>query len=289
MGLAELTKSKKWKNFMAKLYGLGATVVILGAMFKIQHWPGAGPMLVTGLTVEALIFFFSAFEPIHEEVDWSLVYPELAGMHGDEEGEEGGHEALAHGNSRDKGRNLGGGYGGGDSVSQELDRMLEEAKIGPELIESLGNGMRSLGENAAKLVNISDASVATNSYTETLNFAATSVNQFASSSARAADAMGTFATSTEDVQEYNSQIQSASKKLSELNALYDLQLRDTNVQLKVATKFHEGINEMVSNLNASVEQTAKYRDEITMLSRNLAALNTVYGNMLSAMTITKGA
>jgi len=289
MGLAELTKSKKWKNFMAKLYGLGATVVILGAMFKIQHWPGAGPMLVTGLTVEALIFFFSAFEPIHEEVDWSLVYPELAGMHGDEEGEEGGHEALAHGNSRDKGRNLGGGYGGGDSVSQELDRMLEEAKIGPELIESLGNGMRSLGENAAKLVNISDASVATNSYTETLNSAATSVNQFASSSARAADAMGTFATSTEDVQEYNSQIQSASKKLSELNALYDLQLRDTNVQLKVATKFHEGINEMVSNLNASVEQTAKYRDEITMLSRNLAALNTVYGNMLSAMTITKGA
>ena len=75
---------KKWKNFMAKLYGFGASIVIIGAMFKIMHWPGAGPMLVIGLSTEAVIFFFSAFEPPHEEVDWSLVYPELAGMHGEE-------------------------------------------------------------------------------------------------------------------------------------------------------------------------------------------------------------
>ena len=75
---------KKWKSFMAKLYGFGAAIVIIGAMFKIMHWPGAGPMLVVGLSTEAVIFFFSAFEPPHEEVDWSLVYPELAGMHGEE-------------------------------------------------------------------------------------------------------------------------------------------------------------------------------------------------------------
>ena len=83
---------KKWKSFMAKLYGFGAAIVIVGAMFKIMHWPGAGPMLVVGLSTEAVIFFFSAFEPPHEEVDWSLVYPELAGMHG-EEGEKE-HEKL---------------------------------------------------------------------------------------------------------------------------------------------------------------------------------------------------
>ena len=74
---------KKWKNFMAKLYGFGASIVIIGAMFKINHWPGATAMLVVGLSTEAVIFFFSAFEPVHEEVDWSLVYPELAGMHGE--------------------------------------------------------------------------------------------------------------------------------------------------------------------------------------------------------------
>lgn len=72
--------SKKFKNGMAKLYGWGASVVILGAMFKLMHWPGAGGMLVVGLSIEAVIFFFSAFEKPHEEPDWSLVYPELGFM-----------------------------------------------------------------------------------------------------------------------------------------------------------------------------------------------------------------
>ena len=70
--------SKKWKNFMAKLYGIGAAVVIVGALFKIQHWPMASFFLILGLSTEAIIFFFSAFEPPHEDPDWSLVYPELA-------------------------------------------------------------------------------------------------------------------------------------------------------------------------------------------------------------------
>src|SRR3954464_3562831 len=98
---------KKWKSFMAKLYGFGAAIVIVGAMFKIMHWPGAGPMLVVGLSTEAVIFFFSAFEPPHEEVDWSLVYPELAGMHGEEPAKEIEEE---------KG-----------TITEQLDTMLEDA------------------------------------------------------------------------------------------------------------------------------------------------------------------
>ena len=86
MGLAEFTSGKKYKNFMAKLYGIGAAIVIAGALFKIQHWEGAGIMLTVGLLTEAIIFFFSAFEPLHEETDWSLVYPELAGMHDPSQG-----------------------------------------------------------------------------------------------------------------------------------------------------------------------------------------------------------
>ena len=70
--------SKGWKNLMAKMYGIGAAIVIIGAMFKINHYPGASEMLVVGLSTEAIIFFFSAFEPPHEDPDWSLVYPELA-------------------------------------------------------------------------------------------------------------------------------------------------------------------------------------------------------------------
>lgn len=85
INISELVQGAGWKNFMKYLYGWGATLVIVGALFKLQHWKGAGTMLTIGMTVEAFIFFFSAFEPIHEEVDWTLVYPELAGMHDDEE------------------------------------------------------------------------------------------------------------------------------------------------------------------------------------------------------------
>jgi len=93
MGFIDSLQSKKGKKFMGYLYGWGAAIVIIGAMFKIQHWPGASAMLVAGLSIEAVIFFFSAFEPIHEEIDWSLVYPELAGMHDDDHGH--GHEKKA--------------------------------------------------------------------------------------------------------------------------------------------------------------------------------------------------
>ena len=160
---------KKWKSFMAKLYGFGAAIVIVGAMFKIMHWPGAGPMLVIGLSTEAVIFFFSAFEPPHEEVDWSLVYPELAGMHG-EEGDN------AHAKIEDKG-----------SVTEQLDNMLEDAKIGPELIASLGEGMRHLGDQANKMSNIADASVATNEYVSSVQSAAKNVASFSSSYSKAAE------------------------------------------------------------------------------------------------------
>jgi gliding motility-associated protein GldL len=106
MSLAELVQSSGWKNFISKLYGLGASVVIIGALFKIQHWPLAGTMLTIGLITEAVIFFFSAFEPLHEEIDWSLVYPELAGIP-----EEDSQELVSHG-----GKYQGAVSGGGGGV-----------------------------------------------------------------------------------------------------------------------------------------------------------------------------
>lgn len=136
---------------MAKLYGWGAAVVILGAMFKILHLPGADLMLVVGLTTEAVIFFFSAFEKPHEEYDWTLVYPELAGMEDDESYEEGSSRSL--------------------SASQELDKMLEDAKIDGELIESLGNGLRKFGDAANRLNDTSEAAAATKEYEEQLTLA----------------------------------------------------------------------------------------------------------------------
>ncbi len=162
--------SKAWKNFMAKLYGIGAAVVIIGALFKIQHWPFSGPMLIAGLGTEAIIFFISAFEKPHEEPDWSLVYPELNASHDDsDELEEAIHPQVGRHGSNNR----------GGSMTEILDKMLDDAKIEPQLIENLGNGLRSLGDQAAKLNTLVDASVATNEYTTSLKGAATTVSELA--------------------------------------------------------------------------------------------------------------
>src|ERR1044072_4660190 len=108
-----------YKTIMPKVYGIGAAVVIIGALFKILHLTGADEMLMIGLSVEAGIFFLSAFEPPHQEPDWSKVYPELA-----EDYEAPASQARV-------------GKPGG-SITQQLDVSLEKAKIGPELLDSLG-------------------------------------------------------------------------------------------------------------------------------------------------------
>ena len=264
MGISEITQGKKFKTFMARLYGWGASIVIVGALFKIQHWPFSGFFLVLGLGTEAIIFFFSAFEPPHEEVDWSLVYPELSGMH-DEDSSEKRRKKI-------------------DPVSQRLDKLMSDANIGPELIDSLGSGLRTLGDNVSKMADVSNASMATDQYAKSMNAASDSVGNLARSFESAAAATTGFSAGADNVKVYNDQVVSAGKNLAALNAVYELQLQDSNDHLKQTNKYYEGIAELLNNLNASLDDTRKYRDEVSQLAKNLSQLNTIYGNMLSAMT-----
>jgi gliding motility-associated protein GldL len=262
--MANFTHGKKWKKFMAKLYGWGASLVIVGALFKIQHYEGAGLMLVIGLSTEAIIFFFSAFEPLPHEYDWSLVYPEFAGMF-DEDKKDKKTKKI-------------------DPVTAELDRMMSEAKIGPELIRSLGDGLKNLGDNTAKLADLSDASVATNDYVKNVKNASKSVGDLNESYVKAANVMGELSAAGADVKIYNSQMANAAKNLGALNANYEMQLQGSNEHLKASAKMYEGMNTLMGNLNDSIADTKKYKDEISVLAKNLSALNNVYGNMLSAMS-----
>ncbi len=185
MNLTEIVQSAGWKNFMAKLYGIGASVVIVGAMFKIQHWPGGGTMITAGLTVEAVIFFFSAFEPLHEELDWTLVYPELAGMTDPDELDDYKDEALA-------GRGV---------TLEKFDDLFNQGDIKPETIKKLGDGLNSLANTAANLSDISSASMATKQYAENVQNAAESVgglvSNYGESTSKLASAAGTLSDSYE--------------------------------------------------------------------------------------------
>jgi gliding motility-associated protein GldL len=390
MGLLALVRTKQYRNFMAKLYGWGASVVIIGALFKINHYTGADTMLIIGLGTESLIFFFSAFEPPHVEPDWSLVYPQLAGIY--HEGDVGSKELAK-----------------GASVTEELDKMLEKAKIGPELIESLGSGLRSLNTTTAKLSDVSNASLANDQYvtnmktasesasilsdsyrktaktldqnlsvseeqlaniqsvsknaaslssvyaqasesmkeeislnkeiTSSMMNAAQSANKFVEKYNESAELLSktteTLNTSTIEGNNYNKQLQKISNNLSALNALYELHLQGSTQQMEVTNKASESLGKLVenlnesvsntgkykdtlaslnkvfdqqlqgtvkqvegmsamqdtvkeflSNLNQSVEQTVKFKDEVDILAKNIAALNKVYGGMLSAMNVS---
>lgn len=257
--------SKKWKNFMAKLYGIGAAVVIIGALFKIQHWPFASFFLIIGLSTEAVIFFFSAFEPPHEDPDWSLVYPELA------TGE------RAEGDDFKKEDNR--------SITEQLDDMLESAKIEPELIASLGDGMRSLSDQAKQMGQITGAASATNEYATSLKDASQKVSSLSDSYAKASESLVGLTNNVDAGRNAGESLQKMSANLTALNEMYEMQLRGSREKLEAANQMFEGMGEMLTNLKNSVDDTKRYKENISELSDNLAKLNTVYGNMLAAMTV----
>jgi gliding motility-associated protein GldL len=266
MGVVEfLFETKKGKKIMGLLYGLGAAVVIVGALFKIEHWPGASAMLITGLSVEALIFAVSAFEPPHSEVDWTLAYPELAGIEDD---------ALTAASSR---RNV------GSSSSQELDQMLEDAKIGPELIESLGTGFRNLAEHTSKLNDITDVGVASNEFVGNIKDASSKMVNLSASYEAASETLTGLTVSSEDSNAYSDSLRNISSKLSELNNVYELQLKSASDHMQASNSAFEGMDNLMNNLQSSIEGTEKYKTNISELANNLSSLNKIYGNMLTAM------
>ena len=261
--------SKSWKNFMKYVYGWGASVVIIGALFKLEHYPGASAMLIIGLGTEALIFFFSAFDPLHEEHDWSLVYPELAED----------YDGSPRGVTSDSGSGL--------TPTQELDHLLEDAKIGSDLIESLGDGMRNLADTASNMNNLGNTAGATNELVSSLEDASKSVSELSGSYHHAAEALTGLSMSNEDGASYAENLKKVSSNLASLNSVYEMQLEHSTSQAKISGEMFDNMQTLVSNLNESVDDTKRYKESIAELSNNLESLNTVYGNMLSAMNVSK--
>lgn len=269
--------SKKWKGTMAFVYGWGGALVIIGAMFKIQHWPGASVVLIGGLGVEAVIFILSAFEPLHEEVDWTLAYPELAVPDEDEVFAEDSHDAIEEAAPSTDG-----------SITEQLDSMLEEAKIEPELIASLGDGLRGLKDQTEKLGDITSASVATNEYAESLMTASKNVTTLSDTYSQASESLASLSSSNDAAAGMGEQFEKLTTNLTSLNSVYAAQLQSSEANSEVAGNFYSGITELVNNLNDSVESTRAYKENISELSKNLSSLNTVYGNMLNAMSVNRG-
>ena len=320
MGIIDkIVTSKAYKEITAKLYGMGAAVVIVGALFKINHWTGAEEMLIIGMGIEALIFFASAFEPLHVTYDWSLVYPELAGM-------EDAHGHAAEKEKKDKKKDkkgdvsvqIEGGVAGGTTIigglsgTQELDKMLADAKIGPELIESLGKGLQNLSTTTAGLNNIAGAAAASEKFTSNINVASESVVELSSAYKKTADNLnkdllvsGEYLSSVQEATSavstlaniyketantlsvgdasYLDELKTMASSLSSINALYEMQIQNSSTQLEATKAVQERIDNLVVNFADTAENVLRYKEQVNALSKKVGALNDIYGNMLAAM------
>lgn len=250
-------KAKFYSNIMPKIYGIGAAVVILGAMFKILDWQFANIMIGVGLTTEAIIFFLSSFEPRQEDMDWSKIYPELA---------DGAPKKSK-----------------GDDISGKLDDMLSKAKIGPELIDSLGKGMQNLATSAEKMGNLSDAAVATNEYASNVKSAAKTLADMNVSYSKTASALTEMSAASQDAKAYHSQVVTVTKNLTALNAVYEMELQDANSHVKTLNKFYSNMTAAMQGLSEAGKETEAFKNELAKLNQNVSSLNKIYGGMLSAM------
>jgi gliding motility-associated protein GldL len=257
-------------------------VEVVGAMFKINHWPGATIMLIVGLGTEGFIFFMSAFEPLHKEWDWSLVYPEF------NDAEEAKH--------KDKKTEKEPELDTRKSALERFDEMLNNAEITPELFNKLGEGLRNLNQTTEKLMDVTDATAATNNYVANFEKAseavASLVDVYTKSGETLNNATEKVASFSEMLAEqgnsgkvYSEQLNSLTTNLSALNTVYESQLQNSNKFVETTSEVYNDLEAILNGLKESVEDTKRYREEISRLSENLASLNTVYGNMLTAMTV----
>ena len=211
--LGNITEAKWYKKMMPKLYGWGAAVVILGALFKIEHLPFASEMLIVGLSLEAIIFFFSAFEKqpeIGENYDWTLQYPKLAGMEDPNQ-----------------------------TPAQQLDNALAKSKIDNELIESLNEGLRSFGDSARQLNETVTAASGISEYNSQIQEGVKNMNALNSlyelqlqTSNHQMEATTLFLqnlqSSVEDSKRFQEQVSSLADNLEQLNKVYGNMLTAMN-------------------------------------------------------------
>lgn len=322
MATSELTHSKKWKSFMNYAYSWGASVVLMGALFKLQHWPGGGTMLTIGMSTEVLIFFLSAFEPSVEIPDWKKVYPQL-------------RENFLEVDD--------------DIISivpkpTSFENILEKADIPSELLAKVKKGLQDLSNTASGIADISSATIATDEYVKNMSEASESLFSFKEANSRASHSIEkstsdlvhsydqssqilgnsskvlaqTFTESSKRINDqlvttsdklslsYKSFTESVSKdlntlndqtktystglshintSLSALNSSYELHLQNARKLSESSVKTFEDHSKMTELVNNTLEEAQKYRKQTELLNKNLEALNHVYGNMLGAMNV----
>ncbi|MBI2731307.1 MAG: gliding motility protein GldL [Sphingobacteriales bacterium] len=268
-------KTKTGQKVLNFLFSFFAAMVILGALFKIRHWPSADEMITLGLLAEVIVFLMMAFVvPPLEEYHWERYFPKITEHPDVEKAKTGKFEmtpiALGGGNS-------------GNPALQQMDKMLQDADISPANLKKLSEGFQKFGTTVSQIKDTADVVAATNDYTAKTKEAATALGQLKDVYTNATATMTHFNNAADSTKQYHEQVQVMTKNLGSLNTIYELELQDTNNHLKAMNKFYSNLAEASQAMQGSVEDAKAAQTQIANLAKNLGSLNQIYGNMINAM------
>ena len=279
------------KQKLAAAYSLGASVVIIGAMFKILHLPGAGTMLGIGMSVEAFLFALGIFDQPHKEYDWEKVYDF-----------EGDSEIISSGKNITPIQNT-----GNASATRSVGLNYSET-INDEDVKKLSEGIKNLTTTAQQFNTLSSVFGATDQFVSNLEGATQATGKFIKNQESLNTATGILATSYQGISDgmdavekntklYAGKVENINKNLSSINSIYEIQLKNIQAQSEGITQqtdrlrtVNEGLNFIVGDVQkmksattiAAIE-TENYKIGTTKLAKQIADLNQVYGNMLNAL------
>ncbi|MBS1616089.1 MAG: gliding motility protein GldL [Bacteroidetes bacterium] len=268
------TKSGKYlKNFIV---GVGASIVLVGALAKLQHWPIANFMLPVGMFTEAFIFALLGILPPVKDYYWERYYPNL---------DENPHvEAYRKGvKFQIPAAPLGANSGGNLGATASLDKMLEEAQINPTNLKRLNENFNRFGDTVEQMKDITEVTAATGAYTTAARETATALGEMKTTFQGATQTMNVFNGAAEDAAHFHNQVSVLTQNLGQLNQIYEVELQDANNHLKAMNRFYSTLLNASDSMAASAEDAQAARDQIGALARNLTNLNSIYGNMLAAM------
>ena len=270
--IALFFESSAGKYLKNVIIGVGAAVVLIGALAKLQHWPWAGTALIIGMSTEAFIFTLMGLLPPHKDYYWERLYPGL---------DENPHvEAYKKGIKHVAGQSA---AAAGGSATASLDKMLEEANINPANLKRLNDNFQKFGETVNQVKDMSNMANATNDYAAKAKEASNALGQMKDTFLGATKTLAEFNSAADETAKFHGQVTTLTKNLSSLNQIYEVELQDANNHLKAMNKFYSNLVNASDAMQSSADDANRAKEQIGMLAKNLGTLNQIYGNMLNAM------
>lgn len=277
-----------YRVIIPKATSLGASIVVLGALFKIQHFPGAGIFLAIGLITESVIFLMGVFEPsppFHLHYNWENVHPELI-------------EDAPKAKPKSEGKGL--------LALGAIDKMLQESNLSPNVMKKFGEGMKKLETTSNQMKDMTSVVSASNTYTKSLETASTAAGKVSQSVGQLSQSLQTTSKSFDNIpvntiaksmdgvskgfQQYSKEITTNAEsmkknagELAALNGIYEMQRKSADGYLKSMNKYSDTLKGGIESMSTVSRDAQSISKEMGRLSNNLVSLNKVYGNMLSAM------